>query len=320
MNIRKFLMSAMLIVTFLNLISETKAETTNKENIKVTYNTVKIDGLDIFYREAGDKTKPTILLLHGFPTSSFMFRNLIPQLADEYHLVAPDYPAFGRSSMPKVDEFEYTFENLTNIVDKFTQELKLSKYSIYVQDYGSPIGFRLAVKHPERIQAIIVQNGNAYENGLSETAAPLKKYGETGDEKIGEALKGFLQLETTKFQYLQGAKNPNLVSPDGWTLDQTLLDRKGNQEIQLALFKNYITNIRQYDAWHEYFRKNQPPTLVVWGKNDPFFTVDGVENGFKKDLKNIEVHYFDGGHFALEEYTNEIAIYIANFLKAQKIK
>ena len=289
--------------------------TSQIKSFPITYKTIKVDGLDILYREAGDPAKPAILLLHGFPTSSFMFRNLIPQLADKYHLVAPDYPGFGQSSMPKVNEFEYTFENLTNVVDKFTQQLKLTKYSIYVQDYGSPIGFRLAVKHPERIQAIIVQNGNAYENGLSEAAAPLKTYGETGDEKIGEALKGFLKLETTKFQYLHGAKNPALISPDTWTLDQIGLDREGNQAIQLALFKNYITNIRQYDDWHKYFRKYQPATLVVWGKNDPFFKVDGVENGFKKDLKTIEVDYFDGGHFALEEYSQEIAVKISNFLK-----
>lgn len=292
---------------------------TKVETARVTYNTVKIDGQNIFYREAGDKGKPTILLLHGFPTSSFMFRNLIPLLAGSYHVVAPDYVGFGQSSMPKINEFEYTFENLTNVVDKFTQELKLTKYSIYVQDYGSPVGFRLAVKHPERIQAIIVQNGNAYENGLSKAAAPLRTYGETGDEKIGESLKGFLKLETTKFQYTHGAKNPALISPDTWTHDQSLLDRAGNEAIQLALFKNYITNIRQYDAWHEYFRKHQPPTLVVWGKNDPFFTVDGVENGFKKDLKNIEIHYYDGGHFALEEYAPEIAAAIHGFL-AKNVK
>lgn len=281
---------------------------------RVTYNTIKIDDQDIFYREAGDKSEPTILLLHGFPSSSFMFRDLMPLLADNYHVVAPDYPSFGQSSMPKVDEFEYTFENLTNVVDKFTQALELNKYSLYVQDYGAPIGFRLAIRHSERVQAIIVQNGNAYANGLSENAAPLRTYGETGDEQIGEALKGFLKFETTKSFYAHGAKNPQLISPDTWTLDQPLLDREGNQAIQLALFKNYITNIRQYDAWHEYFRQYQPPTLVVWGKNDPYFTVDGVENGYKKDLKNIEINYFDGGHFALEEYTIEIAAKIQSFL------
>lgn len=287
---------------------------------RVTYNTIKIDNLDIFYREAGDQSKPTILLLHGFPTSSFMFRDLMPLLADSYHVIAPDYPGFGQSSMPKVDEFEYTFENLTNVVDKFTQTLELNKYSIYVQDYGAPVGFRIAVRHPERIEAIIVQNGNAYESGLGEPAAPLKAYGETGDEKYGVMLKELLRLEATKSQYVGGAKNPQFVSPDTWTLDQSSLDREGNQAIQLALFKNYITNIRQYDSWHEYFRKYQPPTLIVWGKNDPIFIADGVENGYKKDLKNIEINYFDGGHFLLEEYAAEAAAKILKFLEKQKIK
>ncbi len=288
--------------------------TSNGNRARVTYNTIEIDGQNIFYREAGDKSKPTILLLHGFPSSSFMFRDLMPLLADNFHVVAPDYPGFGQSSMPKVDEFQYTFENLTNIVDKFAEALALNKYSIYVQDYGSPVGFRLAVKHPERIQAVIVQNGNAYETGLSNMAMPLKTYGEAGDEKIGEALKDFLTLEATKGQYIGGAKNPQFVSPDTWTLDQSLLDREGNQAIQLALFKDYVTNVRQYDDYHEYFRKYQPPTLVVWGKNDPIFTVDGVENGFKKDLKNIEINYYEGGHFALEEYAVEIAAKMRDFL------
>lgn len=280
----------------------------------VTYHTIPIKGQNIFYREAGDPAKPTVLLLHGFPTSSFMFRNLIPRLADNYHVVAPDYVGFGHSSMPKVDEFEYSFENLTDIIHEFTHQLGLNSYSIYVQDYGSPIGFRLALRHPDRIESIIVQNGNAYESGLSEMSAPLKSYGETGDESIGEALKGFLTLEATKSQYLNGARNPQLVSPDTWTLDQSLLDREGNAAIQLALFKDYVTNIRQYDAWHEYFRQYQPPTLIVWGKNDPIFTVNGVANGFKQDLKNIEINYFDGGHFALEEYGDDIAAKIQDFL------
>jgi len=287
----------------------------------VRYKMVKIDGLDIFYREAGDPKKPAVLLLHGFPTSSFMFRDLIPQLAANYHVLAPDYPGFGQSAMPKVNEFDYTFENLTNVVDKFTQTVGLTKYSIYVQDYGSPIGFRLAVKHPERIDSIIVQNGNAYEVGLSDAASFLKTYGETRDPKLTQQLKGFLNLETTKFQYVHGANDPSKISPDTWTHDQALLDREGNAEIQIALFADYSSNVRSYPAWQAYFRKHQPPTLVVWGKNDPFFLVDGVEKGYKKDLKNIEVHYFDGGHFALEEYGTEIGTLIDRFLsKTTSIK
>jgi pimeloyl-ACP methyl ester carboxylesterase len=221
--------------------------------------------------------------------------------------------------MPAVNEFEYTFENLTNVIDKFTQTIGLNKYSIYVQDYGSPVGFRLAVKHPERIEAMIIQNGNAYEIGLSENAAPLKAYGETGDKKVEQVLIDLMAPAGTKFQYVHGAHDASRLSPDPWTLDQARLERDGNQAIQLALFKDYVNNIRQYDAWHEYFRKYQPPTLVVWGKNDPFFLVAGVEEGFKKDLKNIEVNYYDGGHFALEEYSTEIAERINSFL-SRKLK
>lgn len=289
------------------------AETHSNANV-TTYKTVKVDGLNIFYREAGDPRKPAILLLHGFPTSSFMFRNLIPQLANDFHVIAPDYPGFGQSSMPKVNEFEYTFANLTNVVDQFTQTLGLAKYSIYVQDYGSPVGFRLAVKHPGRIESIIVQNGNAYEFGLSEAATFLKTYGETRDPKLTETLLGFLKVDTTKYQYTFGAHDPSRISPDTWTYDQALLDREGNSDIQIALFADYTSNVKAYPSWHEYFRKYQPPTLVVWGKNDPFFTVKGVEEGYKKDLKNIEINYFDSGHFALEEYCNEIAGLIEKFL------
>jgi pimeloyl-ACP methyl ester carboxylesterase len=315
MNYQKLFAITVLAIGILLFSSPVRAERN-----AVSYQTVKIDGLDIFYREAGDRSKPTILLLHGFPTSSFMFRNLIPRLSRDFHLVAPDYPGFGQSSMPKVGQFNYTFENLTDIVDKFTQELKLDKYSLYVQDYGSPIGFRLAVKHPERVQALIIQNGNAYESGLSENAQFLKTYGETRDPKLTEMLRGFLKLETTKFQYVHGAHNPNLISPDTWTHDQALLDREGNAEIQIALFADYSSNVRSYPAWHEYFRQSQPPALIVWGMNDPFFTIKGVEEGYKKDLKNIEINYFDGGHFALEEYTDEIAGKIRSFFERQKIK
>lgn len=320
MNIRKILTIVILAGELLIWSSSIKAQTINKPETVITYNTVKIDGLDVFYREAGDRRKPTILLLHGFPTSSFMFRNLIPQLADKFHVVAPDYPGYGQSSMPKVNEFNYTFENLTNVVEKFTNAIGLTKYSLYVQDYGAPVGFRLAVKHPEKVQALIVQNGNAYEEGLTDATAFLKSYGETRDPKLTEKLLGFLKLETTKFQYTYGARNPNLISPDSWTYDQALLDREGNAEIQLALFADYLSNVKSYPAWHEYFRRNQPPTLIVWGKNDPFFSVKGVEEGYKKDLKNIETHYFETGHFALEENADEISANIREFFAKQKIK
>jgi pimeloyl-ACP methyl ester carboxylesterase len=280
---------------------------------QVTYNTVKIEGLDIFYREAGDPSKPTILLLHGFPTSSHMFRNLMPALAERFHLVAPDYPGFGQSSAPPVNEFNYTFDNLAGVIDKFTSTIGLKRYSLYLQDYGSPVGFRLALKNPGRVQALIVQNGNAYEEGLSPAAAPLKTYGETRDPKIAEALRGFLKAETTKFQYTEGARHLNRISPDTWTHDQALLDRPGNAEIQLALFADYASNIKSYPVWHEYLRKHQPPTLIVWGRNDPFFTVAGAE-AFLRDLPKAELHLLDTGHFALEEESEGIADHIRRFL------
>lgn len=306
--------TTLLTLLFIGLVTSSNAQTA-----RVTYNTAKIDNLEIFYREAGDSSKPTILLLHGFPTSSQMFRDLIPLLSDKYHVVAPDYPGFGYSSAPSVKEFNYTFDNLANVIDKFTVAKGLKKYSIYVQDYGSPVGFRLALKNPEKIQAIIVQNGNAYEEGLTELAAPLRLYGETRDPKVEETLRGFMRLEGTKFQYTHGAKNLNRISPDAWTHPQALLDRPGNTDIQLALFADYLSNIKSYPAWHEYLRKNQPPVLIVWGKNDPFFTVKNID-GFRRDVKNVEVHLLDGGHFALEEYADEIAGHIRNFFDKQKIK
>ncbi|MBC7797246.1 MAG: alpha/beta hydrolase [Pyrinomonadaceae bacterium] len=286
---------------------------------QITYNTIKIDGQNIFYREAGDKSKPKILLLHGFPTSSFMFRNLIPQLADKYHVIAPDYVGFGQSSMPKVDEFEYTFDNLSNVVEKFAQQLNLNKYSIYVQDYGAPIGYRLAVKHPEKVQALIVQNGNAYEEGLRDFWIPIKAYWKDKTEENAAKLRPFFEIDATKWQYTNGAKNPNLISPDAWTLDQTLLNRAGNKEIQLQLFYDYGSNPPLYPIWQAYFRKYQPPTLIVWGKNDFIFPAEGAEP-YKRDLKNIEFHLLDTGHFALEEKGDEIAVNIKTFLGKQKIK
>ena len=282
---------------------------------KVAYRTVKIDGLDIFYREAGPKDAPVVLLLHGFPTSSHMFRNLIPALADEFHLVAPDYPGFGNSSMPTVDQFEYTFDNLADVIGKFTEKIGLKKYALYVQDYGAPIGYRLAVGHPERITAIVVQNGNAYDEGLdNDFWKPIKEYWKNPDSKEKrDAIRGLLSYESTKWQYTTGAKSPELVSPDGAAEDQFLLDRKGNNEIQLDLFLSYGSNPPLYPKWQEYFRKHQPPMLIAWGKNDQIFPPAGAEP-YKRDLKTLEYHLLDAGHFALETNGEEIAKLMREFL------
>jgi pimeloyl-ACP methyl ester carboxylesterase len=285
----------------------------------VSYNTLKIDNLEIFYREAGDPKKPTVLLLHGFPTSSHMFRNLIPLLADNYHVIAPDYPGFGYSSAPGVSEFSYTFDDLANVIEKFTVAKGLKIYSLYVQDYGAPVGYRLAVKYPERVQALIVQNGNAYEEGLRGFWNPLKNYWENSTEENANQLRDFLKVEATKWQYTHGTRNPNRISPDTWTFDQALLDRPGNQEIQLKLFLDYGSNPALYPKWQAYFRNHQPPTLIVWGKNDHIFPTEGAEP-YKRDLKNIEFHLLDTGHFALEEEGDLIAQLIQSFLAKQQIR
>jgi pimeloyl-ACP methyl ester carboxylesterase len=275
---------------------------------------INIDEQTIFYREAGIKEKtPTILLLHGFPSSSHMFRNLIPALASKFHLVAPDYPGFGNSSMPTVDEFQYTFDHLADIMDKFVEQIGLEKFSMYVMDYGAPIGYRLAVKHPERIESLIVQNGNAYDEGLREFWEPLKAYWHEPNEKNKEALRKFLTIESTRWQYTHGVKNENAISPDNWILDQSLLDRPGNKEIQLQLFYDYRSNPPLYLQWQEYFRKHQPPTLIVWGRNDYIFPKEGA-TPYQRDLNNIEVHLLDTGHFALEEESELIADLISRFL------
>ena len=284
-----------------------------------TFRTVSIDGLEIFYREAGSRDNPTILLLHGFPTSSHMFRNLIADLADRFHLVAPDYPGYGNSSMPSVNEFEYTFDHLAEIIEKFIDAIDLKKYSLYVMDYGAPIGYRIAAKHPERVQALIVQNGNAYEEGLREFWEPIKAYWQDRSPESASKLTHLVTLEATKWQYTNGVRNLEAISPDTWTIDQHFLDRPGNGEIQLALLYSYGTNPPLYPQWQEYFRKYQPPTLIVWGKNDTIFPAEGAYP-YKRDLKDVEFHLLDTGHFALEEDGDAIADYIRHFMSAHLVK
>jgi pimeloyl-ACP methyl ester carboxylesterase len=268
---------------------------------RVMHKRVKVGDLDIFYREAGPATAPTLLLLHGFPTSSQMFRNLIPKLAASYHVVAPDYPGYGFSSMPPHNQFAYTFDNMATVMNGFIDKLGLTKYALYVQDYGAPIGYRIAVDRPERITAIVVQNGNAYEEGLdNEFWKPIKEYWKspTSKEKR-DALRKLLTYKSTKWQYETGAKQPELVSPDGAAIDQFLLDRPGNDEIQLDMLRSYGSNPPLYPKWQEYFRTRQPPMLIVWGKNDQIFPPAGAEP-YKRDLKTLEFHLIDAGHFALE--------------------
>jgi pimeloyl-ACP methyl ester carboxylesterase len=288
---------------------------TAQQPVNVLHKTVKVGDLDIFYREAGPKDAPTVLLLHGFPTSSQMFRNLIPALADQYHMVAPDYPGFGHSSMPPHDKFLYTFDNLAKVIDEFTEKLGLTKYALYVQDYGAPVGYRLAVKHPERITAIVVQNGNAYVEGLdNDFWKPIKAYWKEPDSREKrDALRGALSYETTRWQYTHGVKNPELVSPDGAAHDQFLLDRKGNDEIQLDLLLSYGSNPPLYPKWQEYFREHQPPVLIAWGKNDQIFPAAGAEP-YRRDLKTLEYHLLDAGHFALETDGDTIASLMRAFL------
>ena len=278
-----------------------------------TYQHAVVDGNKIFYREAGNQSSPTILLLHGFPTSSHMFRNLIPALADRFHLVAPDLPGFGFSDAPDRKEFRYTFENLAKVIDRFTETLGLEHYAIYVFDYGAPVGFRLALAHPERITAIISQNGNAYEEGLSEGWNPIQKYWKTPNPENRAALREFLTPESTKWQYQHGVQNTHLIAPEAYELDSALLARPGNDEIQLDLFLDYASNVALYPKFQEYFRIKRPPLLAVWGSHDPFFLPPGAE-AFKRDNPTAEVRFYETGHFALETNHQEIAGAIRDFL------
>ncbi len=279
----------------------------------ISYKHAVVDGNRIFYREAGPRTSPAILLLHGFPTSSHMFRNLIPALADRYRVVAPDLPGFGFSDAPNHKQFHYTFENLTKAIDSFTQSIGLERFAIYVFDYGAPVGFRLGLARPERITAIISQNGNAYLEGLSQGWNPIQKYWKEPTPENRAALRDFLKPEATKWQYVHGVQDESQVAPESYELDSALLARPGNDEIQLDLFLDYASNVALYPKFQEYFRIKQPPLLAVWGKNDPFFLPPGAE-AFKRDNPNAEVHFCDTGHFALETHHQEIAGAIRDFL------
>jgi len=279
----------------------------------IHYRTVKANGVEVFYREAGRPESPDLLLLHGFPTSSHMFRNLIPLLSDRYHVVAPDLPGFGFSEAPPRERFPYTFDNLSAVVAAFAEVIGLKRYAIYVFDYGAPVGFRLALKHPQQVLALVSQNGNAYEEGLSEGWNPIQKYWREPTAAHRSALRAFLELDMTKFQYVHGVSDEALVAPESYTIDAALLARPGNDEIQLDLFLDYASNVALYPRFQEYFRTKQPPLLAVWGKNDPFFLPRGAE-AFKRDNRNAEVHFYDTGHFALETHVDEVASAIRDFL------
>jgi pimeloyl-ACP methyl ester carboxylesterase len=279
----------------------------------IRYRTIEVDGINVFYREARNVGAPKLLLLHGFPTAGHMFRDLIPALADKFHIVAPDLPGFGLSDMPPREKFKYTFDNVAGVIERFTEIVGFDRFAVYVFDYGAPTGFRLAVRHPERITAIISQNGNAYEEGLSDGWAPIRAYWEDASPANRKALREFLTPQTTKWQYTHGVPDPTLVSPDGQNLDNHYLARPGVDDIQLDLFGDYKSNVALYPTFQDYFRTHKPPFLAVWGKNDPFFLPPGAE-AFKRDIPDAKVRFFDTGHFALETHHAEIAKAIRDFL------
>ena len=331
------LIAVALIVAFGITYIDSSARAENAPG--VSYRTVTIDGVDIFYREAGDPDRPTIVLLHGFPTSSHMFRDLITELADEYHLVAPDYPGYGFSSMPAVDEFDYSFDNVAEIMEQFVDKIELERFSLYLMDYGAPVGFRIAASQPERIDTLIVQNGNAYVEGIDNNFwEPIREYWKDRDAinkgldnafwknvkaaykqpemSNDDALRFLVTLGATKWQYTNGVPNVEAVSPDTWDHVQPLLDRDGNADIQLQMFYSYGSNPPLYPEWQAYLREHQPPTLIVWGEHDEIFPAAGAEP-YKRDLDNLEYHLLDTGHFALETHGQEIADLMRDFLSRQ---
>jgi pimeloyl-ACP methyl ester carboxylesterase len=293
------------------------SKTKTKMSNSVTFKTIPVDGLNIFYREAGDKSKPAILFLHGFPSSSQMYRDIINDLATKYYVIAPDYPGFGQSSAPSIREYTYTFDNLSKTIEHFIEALGLKKINLYMQDYGGPVGFRIAERRPELIQSLLIQNANAYNEGLGEALQPLVAYIQSPDAETEKAVRIFFTIDATKWQYTEGAEDISKVSPDGYITDQYYLDRKGNDEIQLALFRNYGNNLPKYEDWHQYFKMYQPPTLIIWGKNDKLFIAPGAE-AYKKDLPKAELHLLNGGHFLLEEHHTEASRLIDSFISRLK--
>ena len=318
-NMKKIAIYLFVVINFLS-VNTTVSQSVKQKNINsnfmknsIQYCKVKVNGLNLFYREAGLKDAPTILLLHGYPTSSHMFRNLIPILSQKYHVIAPDLPGFGFSDAPNHEQFSYTFDNLANTVQGFIDELKINRFAIYVFDYGAPVGLRIAMNNPERITGIISQNGNAYEEGLSNEWNPIQKYWKDPSLSNRNALKDFVSEKATWFQYHEGAYHSSLIAPESYTLDQHFLDRPGNIEIQLDLVKDYRSNVAMYPMFHEYFRKHKPKLLLVWGNKDPYFLPAGAQ-AYKKDLPNAKLKFYDTGHFALETHASEIGDEILEFM------
>lgn len=305
MNIPRLAAAALLVFAYVFAQPSLAAET--------HYRTASIDGVNVFYREAGPADAPAVVLLHGFPSSSNMFRNLIPALADRYRVIAPDYPGFGHSDMPDRGQFRYSFAHFADITDTLLTRLRVTHYALYVMDYGAPVGYRVALKHPERVTALVIQNGNAYEEGLKEFWKPIKAYWASGQPAQRDVLRAGTTLDATRSQYLDGVADRSRVDPSAWVQDQALLDRPGNVEIQLDLFYDYRTNVPLYPRFQQYFRDNQPPTLVVWGKNDAIFLAEGAMP-YRRDLPKAEIHLLDTGHFALETHGQENAYLIRHFL------